>query len=188
MERLIRRLIPILLILAAHDTFSLKVVWRDEDPAVQVVYALNVCGPMITVNGTTFEQDKTALGSNQCFGDFQSFSNYRKSDSPFHYDLPVPTDGHYALHLKFGNATQQVFDVYLNGVHKLLEADSFFEIAGERLLFKGEQTIVTNGSVRLEFRTTSGDAQVSAILLVKGELSDLEAGKWISGGSCSGSE
>jgi Malectin domain len=175
---------------------TLKVVWRDDDPTVQVVYAVNVCGPKLTVNGTTFESDNTSYERDECAGYYSGppektlDATYRENGRSFKYDIPVPTDGHYVLQLNFGKASPRPIDIYLNGMHQLMSTNNYFQIVDGQLMYKDQQSQVRdNRKIPLKFIPfASSEATIASILLVQGAVADLKAAKWLPDDACSASE
>jgi hypothetical protein len=106
------------------------------------------------------------------------------------YNMPVKGDGKYWLILKnmekFCSIGECVFDAIINGNHKILSnynifakagcytvIDEFvyFEVCNDTLKFKNEISKINNSTITLAFQVKNERAKVSAIVLLKGDIS-----------------
>ncbi|KAK7080489.1 hypothetical protein SK128_022970 [Halocaridina rubra] len=124
-------------------------------------------------------------------GDQVLYQTERYHHSTFGYDIPLKGDGEYVLVLKFSEVyfnapDQKVFDVVLNGEHSAVPAldiygrvgrgvayDEYvpFTIAGNSLLFAGQESAIKGGKVRVEFvKGYKDNPKVNAVFVIKGRL------------------
>lgn len=110
------------------------------------------------------------------------------------YDIPVTENGNYWLILMFVEidekaSKKRVFDVYLNGKHKVLSNFDIYATAGRQtahdefihftvcngtMRYKDEESTIENGRVRLHFSSDKHDTVVNGIVLVRGHLWEME--------------
>jgi hypothetical protein len=121
------------------------------------------------------------------------YKTYAATSKMAEYNMPVKGDGKYWLILKnmerysvscpTGNC---VFDAIINGNHTILSdydiiakagrdtaIDEFvyFEVCNNTLKYKNEISKINNSIIRLAFKAKKGYAKVSAIVLLKGDIS-----------------
>jgi hypothetical protein len=121
------------------------------------------------------------------------YQTYASSRTMVEFDMPVKGDGKYWLILKnmerspgscpIGNC---VFDAIINGNHTILSdydinakaglnkaIDEFvyFEVCNDTLKYKNEISKINNSTIRLAFQVKKGIAAISAIVLLKGDIS-----------------
>jgi hypothetical protein len=107
------------------------------------------------------------------------------------YNMPVKGDGKYWLILKNIEKTcsigKCVFDAIINGNHTILSdydirakaggfntaIDEFvyFEVCNDTLKYKNKISKINNSTIRLAFQVKKGFAAISAIVLLKGDIS-----------------
>lgn len=176
----------------------------------EVIYAINAGGDAFTdSHGIFYDADPLdgKMGTASDFGrsmkigrisgnDDVLYQTERYHTDSFHYDIPMPGDGNYALVLKFSevyfnNVNMKVFDVVLNAAHTIVDKLDIFKHVGKGvahdeiiyftisrgiLQYEREESKVRNGQVRVELAKTNYDnPKVNAIVLFKGHnKKDLE--------------
>jgi len=122
------------------------------------------------------------------------YQTERYHHSTFGYDIPISEDGDYVLILKFSEVyfdapNMKVFDVVLNGDHTVVQELDIFQrvgrgvahdevvplsIRGGRLGYRGDESDIQGGKIRVEFiKGYRDNPKVNAILVLKGDLEDV---------------
>lgn len=118
------------------------------------------------------------------------YQTERYHTSTFGYDIPTAADGEYVLILKFCEVyfqapNMKVFDVVLNGDHTVItdldiyqqvggrgiahDEYVYFSISRGRLFFKGDESDIRGGRIRIEFiKGYRDNPKINAIVLLKG--------------------
>lgn len=173
-----------------------------------VIYAVNAGGDThIDRHGIRYQKDPLMgrTGTASDFGQLLLIGRVHQSDeilyqteryhtSTFGYDLPASGDGEYLLILKFcevyfNEPNQKVFDVVLNGHHKVVpdldifnlvgkgiahDEHVYFNIKNNRLYFNDEVSEIRGGKFRVEFiKGYRDNPKVNAILLLNGDLEEI---------------
>jgi hypothetical protein len=132
----------------------------------------------------------TLIGASKA--DLVLYEKVHHHNQQFGYELPVPKDGVYVLNLKFsmttaGGAGIYVFDVILNDKHTILsnvdhdkthgkncayDEFTYFTICCNTLMYKNQNSTITNNKIQLNFKPTKGHAFVSAIALLRGSIGE----------------
>lgn len=170
--------------------------------AYKIIYAINCGGDEFTdSNGIKYEKDPLKVGTASNYGTNLQIGRVPPSDeilyqteryhfNTFGYEIPLTSgDGEYVLILKFCEVyfnanNQKVFDVVLNGEHKILsdldifknvgrgvahDEHIYFSISRNRLYYKEEESEIRGGKVRVEFiKGFRDNPKCNAIVLIKG--------------------
>ncbi|KAJ8680103.1 hypothetical protein QAD02_015890 [Eretmocerus hayati] len=176
--------------------------------ALEVIYAINAGGEAHTDrNGIRYSRDplhgKVGTGSDYgrqlVIGRVNSddqilYQTERYHHSTFGYDIPIKEDGEYTLILKFcevyfNSPNMKVFDVVLNGDHKVVtELDIYdrvgrgmahdemvpFSVQGGKLIYNEEESDILGGKIRVEFiKGYRDNPKINAIAVIKGSPEDV---------------
>jgi Malectin domain len=171
----------------------------------EVTFAMNAGGDShVDTNGVQYEEDNNTndyrLHWVRTIRVFKAASHdsiiYRTMHMrrTMRYDIPINENGKYWLILMFIEidekaSKKRVFDVFMNGKHKVLANFDIFAKAGRQtahdefihfsvcngtLRYKNEQSEIKDGRVRLHFSSDKHDTTVNGILLVRGHLWEME--------------
>jgi hypothetical protein len=176
----------------------------DTASGYKVIFALNCGGDEhVDSNGIRYEKDTLKIGTASNYGvnlpsgigrveqtDEILYQTERYHTSTFGYELPLASgDGEYVLILKFCEVyfnipNAKVFDVVLNGDHKILsdldifrnvgkgvahDEHIYFSVSRNRLYYKEEESEIRGGKVRVEFiKGFRDNPKCNAIVLIKG--------------------
>lgn len=171
----------------------------------EVIFAVNCGGEShVDSHGIKYQRDPLTIGTASDYGrnlvihripqqDQIIYQTERYHTDSFRYEIPINSDGHYVLILKFSEVwftapNQKVFDVILNNEHSVVEGldiyakvgrgmahDEYipFEISKNKLKFRDESSSFSN-SLSVEFAKTDRDnPKVNAMIVMKGTMDDV---------------
>jgi hypothetical protein len=179
-------------------------IYAPTTMSFEVIFAMNAGGTShIDVTGIHYEEDNNYYGYRIHWAKTVKIYNVAAEDAILYrtmhlrrtlrYDLAVRGDGKYWLILKFAEigadaSNKRLFDVYLNGHHKVLANFDIFAKAGRQtahdefihfsicngsMQYKDEFSKV-HEKIRVHFSSSDKhETQVSAIVLLKGDLVDI---------------
>ncbi|CAL8123865.1 unnamed protein product [Orchesella dallaii] len=175
---------------------------------LKIIYAVNAGGEAHRdIHGVIYEQDRSTQGVASDHGmrlnierahpnDEILYQTERYSPTTFGYDIPLKEDGKYVLVLKFSEVyfrspNQKIFDVVLNGRHKVVsDLDIFgsvgfaaahdeiipFEVLynGKTLLVGQHSSDIRKGNIRLEFvKGYADNPKINAFYVAKASIEDI---------------
>lgn len=184
-------------------TLLLVILVADQSYGYKVIYAVNCGGDEVTdSSGIKYERDQLKVGTSSDYGrhltsigritnqiDEIIYQTERYHTSTFGYEVPLSGDGDYMLILKFSEvyfntANSKVFDIALNGEHKIIsELDIYanvgkgvahdeyvsFSVSRNRLYYKEEESEIRGGKIRVEFiKGYRDNPKINGIVLIKG--------------------
>jgi hypothetical protein len=194
--------------------FIIEMLLVSTTSSLQLIYAVNAGGDQINdTNGISYAKDTNTEGASHIWYKYNvaghpGINFHRVSDNSiyntaryavygiykFGYNIPVEGDGSYGLILHFSDdsieSNRRLFDVQLNGEHKILSNYDifkecglynicneiiYFSICEGVLWFNKQQSTVVGNTIRLQFETISkqtADAVISGIVLYKGQLNE----------------
>jgi Malectin domain len=189
-----------------HQLFLLLLVLHIRPShAYEVTFAMNAGGDShMDTNGVLYEEDNNnndyRIHWVRNIKIFKAASHdailYRTMHMrrTMRYDIPINENGKYWLILMFVEidekaSKKRVFDVFLNGKHKVLANFDIFAKAGRQtahdefvhfsvcngtMRYKDEESEIKDGRVRLHFSSDKHDTIVNGIVLVRGHLWEME--------------
>jgi Malectin domain len=166
----------------------------------EVIIAVNAGGGAYTATyGVTYAADTNTEGYAYVWGfpvggtttNLPIYLDTRYSPYQFTYNLAPIDDGFYVIHMSFRDNAPYIgarlFDVVLNGAHKLLDNFDmcatcgqynvcnqafYFNVCNGMLTWNGETSMIVDGQVTLTFISEAYNAVVDAFFLMKGKAKD----------------
>lgn len=173
--------------------------------ADQVIYAVNCGGEShVDKHGIKYDKDTNLAGHSSDHGknfrirridpeDQILYQTERYHTDNFIYAVNIKEDGNYVLIMKFSEvwfteANRKVFDVQLNGEHKVVDHLDIFSVAGLGIahdeivpfrikngeLFVKDESSKYDGLLEIEFvKGYLDNPKINAIYIIKGKLEDV---------------